>query len=111
MVEAATGVDLWREWARLEVANARGESYASPARRHDHAGLLLSLARQEWPDTSGYADPEIVKRIVKKHHAGLVVASPDGARVRALLDDYARRFRDDFVASMPALQDASQATD
>lgn len=111
MVEAATGVDLWREWARLEVANARGESYASPARRHDHAGLLLSLARQEWPDTSGYADPEIVKRIVKKHHAGLVVTSPDGARVRALLDDYARRFRDDFVASMPALQDASQATD
>jgi len=111
MVEAATGVDLWREWARLEVANARGEAYTPPPQRRDHAGLLLSLARQEWPDTSAYGDAEIVKRIVKKHHAGLVVASPDAARVQALLDDYARRFRDDFVASMPALQDASQATD
>ena len=111
MVEAATDVDLWREWARLEVANARRETYTPPARRHDHAGLLLSLARQEWPDTSAYADAEIVHRIAKRHHAGLVVASPDGARVQALLDDYARRFRDDFVATMPALRDASQATD
>ena len=111
MLEAATGVNLWREWARVETAAARGSAYEVTPLRHEYAALLVSLARQEWPDTSAYADPEIVKRVVKKHHAGLVVASPDAGRVRALLDDYARRFRDDFVASMPALQDASQATD
>src|SRR5205085_2605890 len=55
MIEAATGINLWREWARLEVANARKEEYRVPARRHDYGGLILSLARQEWPDMSAYA--------------------------------------------------------
>jgi hypothetical protein len=32
MVEAATGVNLWREWARVEVADARGQEYTVPAR-------------------------------------------------------------------------------
>ena len=106
MVEAATGVDLWREWARLEVADARGEPYEPPPARHDHAGLLLSLARQEWPDMTAYDDPEIVRRLVKRHHAGLVVASPSAERVATLLGSYMQRFREDFYAAMPALEEA-----
>ena len=108
MVEAATGIELWREWARLEVADARGAPYAPPEPRHDHAGLLLSLARQEWPDLGGYADPEIVRRLVKRHHAGLIVASPSAARVEALLGSYMGRFREDFYAAMPALEEAAE---
>src|SRR5688572_33225325 len=42
MVEAATGVNLWREWARVEVANARGETYKPPVPRRDYAGLVIS---------------------------------------------------------------------
>ncbi len=30
LVEKATGVNLWREWARLEVANLRGDVYVPP---------------------------------------------------------------------------------
>jgi hypothetical protein len=104
MVEAATGINLWREWARLEVADARGEEYSVPEPRHDYAGLLVSLARQEWPDISAYADPEIVWRLSKRYHAGLIVASPDRERVRALLESYMPRFRSDFYASLPALE-------
>ena len=111
MVEAATGINLWREWARLEVSHARGSDYAPPARRYDYAGLLISLARQEWPDTSAYADPEIVWRLHKRHHAGLVVASADPDRVQWLLQSYLPRFRDDFYATMPALQRSTDATD
>ena len=102
MVEAATGINLWREWARLEVANARDEEYAVHPTRRDYAGLLISLARQEWPDTSAYSDPEIVWRLNKRHHAGLVVVSPDARRVRALLESYMGRFREDFYTSLPA---------
>jgi biotin carboxylase len=107
MVEAATGVNLWSEWARLEVADARGEEYRPPRHREEYAGIVISLARQEWPDTSAYDDPEIVWRLNKHHHAGLIVASPDPARVEALLDDYMRRFLDDFHASLPAPEKAS----
>ena len=51
MVEAATGINLWREWARIEVAGGDG-SYKLPPMREDYAGVILSLARQDEPDTS-----------------------------------------------------------
>jgi biotin carboxylase len=107
MVEASTGANLWREWARLELALGRGERYTAPPLRHLHGGVLISLARQEWPDTSAYDDPEIVWRLNKLHHAGLVVASPDADRVQQLLDSYMRRFGSDFYASLPAPERAT----
>jgi biotin carboxylase len=100
VVEAATGVHLWREWARLELAGEQGE-YAAPAARLDGAGIALCLARQEQPDLARYIDPEIVVRIDKLHHAGLIVKSHDHDRVATLLDSYTRRFADDFLATMP----------
>ena len=109
MVEAATGVNLWREWARLEIADVRGEDYTPPEPRQDYAGVLVSLARQEWPDTSAYTEPEIVFRLPKRHHAGFVVASPDQERVTTLLDSYMPRFREDFHAVLPPTDDPAQA--
>jgi hypothetical protein len=100
VVEAATGVNLWREWARVEIAGEQGP-YSPPVPRDHHAGIVLSLARQEQPDTSEYRDPEITVRIAKRHHAGLIVASPDEGRVRTLLDTYVARFYQDFHASAP----------
>jgi hypothetical protein len=108
LVEAATGLNLWREWARVEVASARGDDYAPPVGRADHAGLLISLARQEWPDLGAYDDPEIVWRLSKRHHAGLVVASASPARVESLLAAYMPRFREDFMATMPAAEEATE---
>ena len=64
-------------------------------------GLLVSLARQEWPDTSQFADPEIVWRMEKEHHVGLIVRSPSAGRVRELLDDYIARVARDYHASAP----------
>jgi biotin carboxylase len=103
VVEAATGVNLWTEWARIEVGGGKAP-YAPPAARADSAGIVLSLARQEWPDTSRYDDPEVVWRLRRPHHAGLIVRSADSARVDALLDAYGRRFYDDFFASAPGLE-------
>jgi biotin carboxylase len=100
VVEAATGVNLWREWAKIEIAGEHG-TYSPPSPRTNHAGIVLSLARQEEPDTSAYDAPEIVTRIRKRHHVGLIVASPDAARVEHLLDDYAARIHADFHAWAP----------
>jgi hypothetical protein len=100
MVEAATGINLWREWARIEVAGGDG-SYQLPPTREEYAGVILSLARQEWPDTSGYNDPEIALRIKKHHHAGLILRSGDSGRVPALLEGYGQRFAAEFLAVEP----------
>ncbi len=100
MVEAATGINLWREWARIEISSGDG-SYKLPPVHEEYSGVILSLARQEWPDTSRYGDPEIALRIKKHHHAGLVLRSTDPERVRGLLEDYARRFAEEFTAVEP----------
>jgi biotin carboxylase len=100
VVEAATGLNLWREWAALEIAGEDG-SYAVPPHRRGYAGIVLTLARQAGPDTSSYTDREIVHRVDKPHHAGLIVASPDPARVEQLITDYTERFYRDFHTSLP----------
>ena len=99
-IEAATGVNLWREWAKIDIAGAHGE-YAVPTPRQDVAAIVLSLARQEQPDISAYTDPEIRVRIQKPHHAGVIVASSDARRIDALIADYTERFYRDFFASAP----------
>jgi biotin carboxylase len=100
VIEAATGVNLWREWARVEVGSGK-RPYELPKARREYSGVILSLARQEQPDTSAYTDPEIVMRVGKYHHAGLVLKSPKADRIKELLDSYMLRFKDDFMATQP----------
>ena len=101
MVEAATGIALWQEAARIELAGARGEAYELPAHREEYAGLIICLAREQWPNLSAYDDPEIVWRVPRENHAGLLVASADPARVSQLLDAYNERFARDFLMHAP----------
>ena len=100
MVEAATGINLWREWARIEVAGGDG-SYRLPPVREEYAGVILSLARQADPDTSAYDDPEVYLRIKKHHHAGLLLKSANPQRIPVLLESYANRFAEEFLAVQP----------
>jgi carbamoylphosphate synthase large subunit len=102
VLEAASGINLWREWAKMEIAESKSKPKLKP--RKEHAGIILSLARQEWPDTSGYDDAEVVYRAKKKHHAGLIVRSKSHERVTELLNDYSERFQNDFIAVLPPLE-------
>ncbi len=101
MVEMSSGINLWREWARVEAAVARGEKYKLPKVRNDYAGIVVSLSRHQWPDSSGFNDAEIVWRMNKEHHIGLIVQSKKAARVLELLDTYTHRVFNDFHAAAP----------
>ncbi len=100
LVEAASSINLWIEWAKIEIQGGKTQ-YQLPTCRSDYAGLIISLARQEYPDTSAYTDTEIVYRINKRYHAGLIVQSTDPVRVEQLLEEYTRRFYKDFYATQP----------
>ena len=100
VIEMATGINLWREWAKIETSSEE-HPYHLPEHTQNYGGVIVTLARQEYPDTSAYQDPEIAWRMNKKHHAGLVVAAQDPDRVKSLLDEYIRRFTTDFFASLP----------
>ena len=106
LVEASSGINLWSEWAKLETAALRSEAYQVPEDKGEYAGVMICLARQEWPDLSGYQDPEIVYRIHKQQHAGLIVTSAKHERVEQLIHDYSQRFAHDFLAVAPPLDTA-----
>jgi biotin carboxylase len=102
LVANATGVNLWREWARVEIQNLRGNQYQVPAHYAEYAGSVLCLAQTAHPDTSSFDAPEIVYRMKKHHHAGLIVRSLQPERVEELVDTYSAEFARLFLASMPA---------
>lgn len=102
-LEAASGLNLWREWAKIEIAGSDG-AYKVKPERQEYGGVALSLARQEYPDTSGYTDVEIFYRARKAHHVCLVVGAAKHERVVELLDEYARRFTEEFGAVVPPLE-------
>jgi len=106
-IAAATGINLWREWARIELATPE-QPYILPPVSKEYGGIVLSLARQEDPCTAGYDDPEIVYRVRKPWHVGLIVRSRDHGRVVNLLTEYARRFSEDFTAVAPPEETAEQ---
>lgn len=88
MIEAGRGINLWEEWGKLEVANLLGEKYILPKAKNLHAGLLMTLARDEHPNLDRFSAKEVVWKQNKPYHAGLIVASKNYDRISELLSDY-----------------------
>jgi biotin carboxylase len=109
VVEHSTGINLWREWAKIEAADLRGETYTPPEALASYAGSVLCLAQTADPDTSAFNDPEIVYRMKKLHHAGLIVRSHHPVRVEQLLEQYSAEFAARFLAKLPPLERLSPA--
>jgi hypothetical protein len=106
MVEAASGINLWREWAKVEIAGGK-KPYAPPTPTTDNAGILVSLSKYQHPDTTEFNDPEVVWRMFKDYHIGLIVRSPSPERVEELLSNYATRIARDYMAVAPAAERAT----
>jgi len=101
VLEHARNFNLWREWAKLETVTDE-RPYQLPKLRKDFAGVALALANTDTPDTSHYIDEEIVYRVSKPKHVGLIFYSKKQKRVDELLGSYSERIASDFLAVMPA---------
>ncbi|MGK4567977.1 ATP-grasp domain-containing protein [Flavobacterium sp. 3HN19-14] len=97
MVAAASGINLWAEWAAIENALAKGLEYKLPKVRKEYAGIVLTLSKYENPDLSSFSDEEVCFTVPLEYHAGLIVNSDKHERVLELLDDYAERLVRDFA--------------
>ncbi|MFN8612415.1 MAG: ATP-grasp domain-containing protein [Vulcanimicrobiota bacterium] len=106
LVDKATGINLWAEWVRLELANFHGLPYKPPKRSFGHAGLMLCLSKQAEPDLSHYADPDVVWKLKKNHHAGLIVNCRTAERRDQLVSQYLGQMGHDFLAVAPPSQTA-----
>ncbi len=101
MVLAATGVDLWREWAKVEIAQATGATYKLPKVQKEYAGIIISLSKVQNPDKSFFPDEEVVEFIEKDYHIGMILKSSKAERVKELLENYLTVIYDNFHASAP----------
>jgi biotin carboxylase len=88
LVEASTGVNLGREWARLEIADLRQESYRTPDSFDGYAGSVSARSQGTVPDLDLITDPAIVSRVHIEGHAGLIVRAATPERVQKLLEDF-----------------------
>lgn len=106
MVEAATGLNLWAEWAKIEDHLAKKLTYKLPKVSKNYAGIVLTLANVQHPDLSSFDDEEVYFRVPLDYHAGLIVKSKKAERILELLDDYASRLSDGIstVADAPELK-------
>lgn len=106
LVEAASGLNPWREWPRLELAYLQKKKYKLPKLRKDQAGLVICLSRHETPDLAEYNAPEVVWKLAEEHHAAVIVSASKSSRVDELLDQYARRLTEDVLAVAPPTETA-----
>ncbi len=102
MVEAASNINLWREWARIETAVYLSQTYQLPQQHEKCAATIISLSKFATPDTSTFNDPEIWWRMNKDHHIGFILQSDSNKRIAQLLDVYGQRIASEFHASIPA---------
>lgn len=102
LVQHTTGINLWREWLRLEVARCEHRPYRPPTPQRLSGGLLTCLARQPHPDLSAYQDQEVCWRLDHLHHAGMVLAGPNPRRIQQVMEEYEERMSRDFLAILPA---------
>ncbi len=100
MIKAGTGVNLWEEWAKLETLG-ESDKYELPEIKENYSAIITSLAKQKEPDLSIFSDPEVVWRLKKDYHAGLILSSPKYKKITELLEKYTKEFYNNFFTSQP----------
>ena len=102
MIEAASGINLWHEWAHIETALINNKPYKLPKKTSQQAAAIISLSRFEHPDDQSFDAPEIWLRLQKKYHIGFILQSNNRERLHELLETYGNRIANEFHAAMEA---------
>jgi hypothetical protein len=102
MVEIASGVNLWKEWCKIEIAAHTGGKYKVPKDKNGLAGIIVSLSKYEYPDLSKFNHADIAWRMHKKHHVGLIFNSKKMTSLITALNEHAEIIKEEYHASMPA---------
>ncbi|WP_278035647.1 ATP-grasp domain-containing protein [Flavobacterium nitratireducens] len=97
MVEAASNVNLWKEWAIIEDALVKEKKYQLPELKKEYAGIVLTLSKYKHPDLASFSDPEVCFRVPLEYHAGLIIKSDREERIQELLNNYVDRLVADYT--------------
>ena len=101
LVEASSGINIWREWAKIEDALLKDKTYKIDKPTGFSAGLLIALCKDEHPNYEEFKSEEVVKFLPINYHVGIVFKSSDENMVQERLDDAAQKVTDSLLNIIP----------
>ena len=101
MVEAATEINIWREWAKIENARLNNVEYQLPESKNSFSGLIIALARDKNPNRDEYYNSEVLRFIDIDHHIGILYKSDNKDLIQKRLDEAAITITEKVLNVLP----------
>lgn len=107
MIEVATGINIWREWAKLENAILVNNKYTVSNEHRAFAGLIVALTKEK---THNYKDTlqneNVVNFLAIEYHVGILYQSDDYTKIQYRLDEAAKIISSQFLNILPPTENS-----
>jgi len=101
LVEASTGINLWREWARIEDALLKNTTYEIGKSTGFAAGLIVALGKEKVQNYDKFKCEEVVKFIPLDYHIAIVYKSDSKEKIQEKLDEAALLITQEYLNILP----------
>ena len=101
LVEASTGINLWREWARIEDALLKNTKYEIGKSTGFAAGLIVALGKEKVPNYEKFHCDEVEKFLQLDYHIGIVYKSDSKEKIQEKLDEAALIITQEYLNILP----------
>ena len=101
LVEASTGINLWREWARIEDALLKNTKYEIRKSTGFAAGLIVALGKEKVPNYEKFHCDEVEKFLQLDYHIGIVYKSDSKEKIQKILDEAALIITQEYLNILP----------
>ena len=101
LVEASSGINLWREWARIENAVLKNLEYTLAKPTGFFAGLIFALTKEKAPNCEVFQCEEVVRFLPLDYHVGIVYKSDEKEKIEQRLDEAAEKIIKNFLNILP----------
>jgi len=101
LVEASTGINLWREWARIEDALLKNTKYEIKKSTGFAAGLIVALGKEKVPNYEKFHCDEVEKFLQLDYHIGIVYKSDIKEKIQEKLDEAALIITQEYLNILP----------
>lgn len=101
LVEASTGINLWREWARIEDALLKKTTYEIGKSTGFAAGLIVALGKEKVQNYEKFQCEEVLKFLPLDYHIAIVYKSDSKEKIQERLDEAAQLITEEYLNILP----------
>lgn len=101
LIEASTGINIWREWARIEDALLKNYTYEIAKPTGFASGLLVALCKEKNPNYQEFECEEVAKFLPIDNHVGIVYKSNDEKMILQRLEEATKQVTERYLNILP----------